>query len=370
MNLDNCFLSKDWLSTDKLKEPPHSGYHWDGSSRRFFEGWYYRVTLPQWGQSFAFMYSIDDPMGGKPHSGGAAQILGENEHYLYRLFPNINTFWASEQQLALCHWQQEKLNLKPQILEPTIFKETVKEGYQATNKLNQGYIEDPVSKNYCRWCYKIKPIDGWGHRFYPQQATAGWLSFLPIFDPGWQVLMAHGLATGYIDWNGKKYKFNDVPAYSEKNWGHSFPSKWFWINCNSFEQKYDLSLTAAGGIRQVLNWQESVGIIGLHYQGKFYEFNRDNSQLSWQIKPWGSWMMRGKKDNFMVKIEGKTQETGTYVRVPTAKGLQFLCRDTVQGNLTLELRNHKGKVIVKDTSYLGGLEIGGSPWNEEWIYGK
>ncbi|MGK7957915.1 MAG: tocopherol cyclase family protein, partial [Crocosphaera sp.] len=339
-------------------------------SRRFFEGWYYRVTLPQRGQSFAFMYSVDDPIGRKPHSGGSAQILGENEHYLYRLFPDTKTFWADDQQLALCHWQQDNFKLKPQILEPSIFKEQVKEGYQATATLNQGYIEDPVSNNYCRWCYEIKPIDGWGNRFSPQQATAGWLSFLPIFDPGWQVLMAHGLATGYIDWNRKKYEFKDVPAYSEKNWGHSFPSKWFWINCNSFEQESDLSLTAAGGIRQVLSWQESVGMIGLHYQGKFYEFNRDNSQLSWQIKPWGSWIMQGKNEHFVVKIEGKTNDLGTDVRVPTAEGLQFLCRDTVQGNLTLELSNHNDQVIVKDRSCLGGLEIGGSPWDEEWIYRK
>jgi len=31
-------------------QTPHSGYHWDGSSRRF-EGWYYRVTLPECGQT-------------------------------------------------------------------------------------------------------------------------------------------------------------------------------------------------------------------------------------------------------------------------------------------------------------------------------
>ena len=54
-------------------QTPHSGYHWDGSDRRFFEGWYYRVTLPT-GETFAFMYSIEDPIGGKTHSGGAAQI--------------------------------------------------------------------------------------------------------------------------------------------------------------------------------------------------------------------------------------------------------------------------------------------------------
>ncbi|HBE32945.1 MAG TPA: tocopherol cyclase, partial [Cyanobacteria bacterium UBA11368] len=60
--------------TDPI-QTPHSGYHWDGSDRRFFEGWYYRVTLPEDRQTFAFMYSIEDPIGGKPYSGGGAQIL-------------------------------------------------------------------------------------------------------------------------------------------------------------------------------------------------------------------------------------------------------------------------------------------------------
>ncbi|MGA7937318.1 MAG: tocopherol cyclase family protein, partial [Kovacikia sp.] len=84
--------------------PPHSGYHWDRSSRRFFEGWYYRVTLPDCGQTFAFMYSIEDPVGGKPHSGGAAQILGPNDEYLCRTFPDVRTFWAWRQALGLGHW--------------------------------------------------------------------------------------------------------------------------------------------------------------------------------------------------------------------------------------------------------------------------
>ncbi|HEY9883963.1 MAG TPA: tocopherol cyclase family protein, partial [Thermosynechococcaceae cyanobacterium] len=75
-------------------QTPHSGYHWDGSDRRFFEGWYYRVTLPDSRQTFAFMYSIEDPINGKPHSGGAAQILGPHDEYLCRTFPNVHTFWA------------------------------------------------------------------------------------------------------------------------------------------------------------------------------------------------------------------------------------------------------------------------------------
>ena len=46
-------------------QTPHSGYHWDGTPQRFFEGWYYRVTLPELGQTIAFMYSIDDPVDRK-----------------------------------------------------------------------------------------------------------------------------------------------------------------------------------------------------------------------------------------------------------------------------------------------------------------
>jgi hypothetical protein len=73
---------------------PHSGYHWDGSLRRFFEGWYFRLTLPELGESVAFMYSIDDPAGHSPVSGGAAQVLGLGETYLYHPFPDVDGFWA------------------------------------------------------------------------------------------------------------------------------------------------------------------------------------------------------------------------------------------------------------------------------------
>ena len=68
---------------------PHSGYHWDGKAQSFFEGWYFRITLPEIEQTFAFMYSIADPIGGKSNSGGAAQILGIEEQYLCRTFPDV-----------------------------------------------------------------------------------------------------------------------------------------------------------------------------------------------------------------------------------------------------------------------------------------
>ncbi|MDY6782175.1 MAG: tocopherol cyclase family protein [Cyanobacteriota bacterium] len=348
-------------------QTPHSGYHWDGSSQRFFEGWYYRVTLPSLGQTFAFMYSIEDPSGNQPHSGGAAQILGPNDEYLCRTFPNVKGFWGTKDRLGLGHWGKTNLEILPQELEPAVFEKEIREGYQATDKLQQGCIRDPASNGYCQWEYRIKPVYGWGDRNSRQQSTAGLLSYLPIFEPGWQILMAHGLATGWIDWNGQRYYFRDAPAYGEKNWGRSFPQKWFWLNCNSFKNEPDLALTAGGGRRGVLWWMESVALICLHHQGKFYEFVPWNSEVSWRIEPWGKWQMQARNSQGEVEVVGTTDLPGTPLRAPTEQGLRFCCRDTMQGRLQVVLRDRAGNVRLRSESSTCGLEVGGEPWNEVWV---
>lgn len=59
--------------------------------------------------------------------------------------------------------------------------------------------------------------------------------------------MVYGLVIGWIEWNGYIYKFINVLVYSEKNWGGVFLKKWFWFNCNSFDDELDLVLIVGGG---------------------------------------------------------------------------------------------------------------------------
>lgn len=358
-------------------QTPHSGYHWDGSHRRFFEGWYFRVTLPAQRQNFAFMYSIEDPIGDRPYSGGAAQILGPNDGYLCRTFPSVKRFWASRDTLALGHWGKTDLQQEPGYLNPQQFDCHVEEGYQVTTTWHQGYLHDPGRNHLCCWQYTTQPIYGWGNVRGIQQSTAGALSFLPIFEPGWQILMAHGVATGWIEWNGDRYEFINAPAYSEKNWGGAFPQKWFWLNCNCFDGEPDLALTAGGGRRGVLWWAESVAMIGIHYRGEFYEFVPWNSTVQWDIDPWGRWQMQAHNDRFEITLIGTTDLAGTELRAPTEQGLTFCCRDTGFGKLHLQLRERSpasaripqqksSKLILEARSSLCGLEVGGGPWDEPW----
>ncbi|MGG6297842.1 tocopherol cyclase family protein [Leptolyngbya sp. AN02str] len=352
-------------------QTPHSGYHWTGSSDRFFEGWYTRLTLPACKDSFAFMYSIEDPIGGQPHSGGCAQVLGPNDAYFCRTLPNVQQFWAWPNALGVGHWRKHRSPApKPQFLQGDRFFTHVHEGYQLTATHHQGQLYNPRANEWIRWQYTIQPIYGWGSTNQAQQSTAGWLSQFPIFEPGWQILMAHGYATGWIDWLGKCYEFVDAPVYSEKNWGSSFPGKWFWIQCNSFESQPDLTLTAVGSLRHLLGLQETVGMVGVHHQQQFYEFVPWNAQIRWTVHPWGIWKMTADNGQYVVTLNGiAPPHSATTVRVPSENGMVFNCRDTTHGELTLQLYQKQANqlhLICEAHSQAAGLETGGEPWHEIW----
>lgn len=388
-------------------QTPHSGYHWShpetGAGSRFFEGWYLRLTLPELGESFAFMYSIEDPQGGTPYSGGTAQILGPRHEYLCRTFPDVRLFWGDRRAFALRHSRQSphaSNKLNKQIAEfPSFSREPsrdqcslssnssehsfdcstpdsskhpqavlfndssqfLNEGYRLTATHHQGILSEP-GRHSARWCYSIQPVYGWGNRDRPQQSTAGWLSQFQIFEPGWQILMAHGLATGWVEWNGTRYCFSQAPAYAEKNWGGAFPQQWFWIQCNAFDGEADLTLTAGGGRRRVLGWMESVGMVGIHHRGRFYEFVPWNGTVRWRVQPWGYWQMQAENAGHMVELLGTCDRPPTLIRVPTAQGMVFACQDTTQGKLTVKLWEKQGDrptLLLQAQSHLAGLETGG-----------
>jgi tocopherol cyclase len=353
----------------------HAGYHGPGSPQRFFEGWYYRISLPIEGESFAFMYSIEDPGREKSTSGGFAQVLGPSDERVYQLFPNTKRFWASRQQLALGHWHEDAGTSAPLgYLSPEAFDKTVLWGYQATDQLNQGMIHDEQG-NIVRWQYSIEPQYGWG--LERNLATMGLFSYLPVFEPGWQILMNRGKATGWVEWKGRRYDFSGVPAYGEKNWGGAFPRKWFWVQANAFEQEPDLALISGGGIRGVLWAEESVAMAGLHYQGKFYEFMpTKGDEIHCAIQPWGHWQIEAEGRGYRLEIEGTSPRTlgagdelsGIELLAPTLEGPQFVCRDSLLGNVSLKLSGPRGRVLVEAQTKLGGLETGGGPWDGLWKF--
>lgn len=229
-----------------------------------------------------------------------------------------------------------------------LFCSNVAQGFQATETEHQGHIvDDPgscpgglrASVPYASWSFNIRPLYGWGSAGEQQLSTAGWLAALPVLEPHWQVLMAHGVATGYVQWGPeKRIELKDAPAYAEKNWGQGFPKKWAWAQCNTFAGQPQLAVTAVSAIRTVVTpaVQETLGMIGIHYNGEFIELAPYKGPMNWEVAPWGSWRFWAKTDKYEAVLTARCENSdGAVLRAPLgAAGLAPACKDTFAGAQT------------------------------------
>jgi len=253
----------DSLLQDKGKaypqQTPHSGRHFMPTHpaysrqltkrRRFTEGWYYRLTIPDEEVSFAFIISIEDP--GIPSSDiklACIQVIGPNNEYLVQANHDDTRFWAWKHQQALGYtfeYHTNDVDVTTTAMDPDQWRRTVKSGFQVLPTRLQGKIdghdgtkggvlsEQGVSGE-CDFDFTFTPLVGWGDANKSQKSTAGWLASFSVFEPHWQVTLADARATGSVTWKNTTYEFNEVPFYAEKNWGAALPTKWYWTQCNSF----------------------------------------------------------------------------------------------------------------------------------------
>lgn len=133
-------------------------------------------------------------------------------------------------------------------------------------------------------------------------------------------------------------------------------------------------MTAGGGVRDLplLRRSEDVALVGLHYEGTFFEFVPWNGAVEWTIAPWGSWRVTAQAGAFAVELTATCDPTaGTPLRAPTAeRGLAVACRDTFAGRLTVTLwrldPTGKKELVVRASSSQAALETGGGPWAVPW----
>ena len=216
--------------------------------KRFMEGWYYRITLPEEKVSFAFIFSIEDPNPLRDGNGelslSAVQVMGPNDEYVVQADKDHRKFWAWQGSQALgCVFEyndEHDENQNLEVITPQDFDKKVKTGFQMLPSRLQGKVdghdgslggvlENEGMPRSCDFDMTIRPLSGWGdddvvesHQAEGtksksiQKSTAGWLASYSVFEPHWQVTMADARATGHATWNGKRYDFEDVPFYAGK----------------------------------------------------------------------------------------------------------------------------------------------------------
>eukprot|EP00956_Cyclotella_meneghiniana_P043466 scaffold271531_cov99-Cyclotella_meneghiniana.AAC.2 len=283
------------------------------------------------------------------------QLLGPRDTYLVQSDEDDTKFWGWKYAQGLgCTFEWKGDNHTDiTAMMPEEWRDKVQTGFQVLPFHFQGRLNGHdgtlggVKANQgisgtAEYDFTVRHIAGWGN-YSPlsnegssksesidigrQFSTAGWLANYPVFEPHWQITMANARATGSLNWNGTVYHFQDAPFYGEKNWGGAFPTKWYWAQCNSFENYPDLALTAGGGIRQLPfsflpgKKTETLGLIGIHFNGTFWEIVPWMGDMNWKVWPWGRWEFRGKcidgATQFEAEVIAVTEEPGVPLRAPT-----------------------------------------------------
>lgn len=341
--------------------PPnsHSHYFSNRKKRVYFEGWFLRAVLPN-GDSFAFIYVIESP--GK----GCVQVIDPHDNLHIGQLDLNSVFRASKEHWELSHWGHRPPYLPKPAGYPVLdTNQPVLQGWQVDHFGTHGSVY--TSTTSVQWKVNYEPTLGWGSRGTGRH-TGTWIASFPVFEPGYQVLMAQGyVSDGWVKIGDSTVDLKGSTVYAEKNWGESFPSKWFWMQANTFRSEQDLCVVGLGARREVVVAEETVGMVAVHFNGELYEFaNWSSTHINWRTS-WGDWFMEAKTRNgFSVTVTGCCKDEGMQILGPTATGLAYTMRDTTRGTLRVRMCNPQGKVIVDDQCDTAQLEVGGEYLDSVW----
>jgi Tocopherol cyclase len=182
-----------------LRVAPHAGSHFTrrdnrgGRSGRFFEGWYLRAVLPDTGEAFAWMFSVEEAAAGGARQV-VAQFLDADERLLVRRFPDGARGWFADAEcLSFGHWGTVSgVRGKSRVLRRRAFVDHVRDGFQMTAGGCCGRLEgcEGSGADVVSWDLDMRSLLSWGARGAEGRCTATWLSHLPVFEPGYQVRVA------------------------------------------------------------------------------------------------------------------------------------------------------------------------------------
>lgn len=215
-------------------------YHGWGRTRRYFEGWYFKVVTADESEALAFIPGIAMNEAGEQHA--FVQVMhGKHNRAAYHPF--------------------EGADFRPA---PDRFYVTVGDNQFSADEM---VLHLPDVQG--RLTFK-------GQQSWPKMLGApgimGWYSFVPFMECFHGVVSLYHTLEGVLNIAGRPVDFGGGIGYIEKDWGRSFPRAYVWMQANHFRGTPPASLLASVAH---IPWMGShfIGFIsGFWLDGRLYRF--------------------------------------------------------------------------------------------------
>jgi tocopherol cyclase len=303
-------------------------YHGWGRTRRFFEGWYFKVVNLAEDQAFAFIPGISMNEKGEQHA--FVQVLdGKKLTAEYYSFPG-DEFHPSAGRFEI---------------------------RIAGNRFTSGCIrlDLPGIKGELRFLNPVKWPEPW---YYP--GIMGPFAFVPFMECYHGILSMHHAIEGTLLIQDQKTDFTGGTGYTEKDWGHSFPSAYFWMQTNHFSQ-YGTSFKASVAKIPWLRSSFTGFIAGLWFNERLYPFNTYNGTKlirSFADREKVELVMENRKYRLEVLAR---RDHATLLASPVAGFMEGRISESMTAEIDLVLLDKKNhKTLFQDTGRNAALEVAGN----------
>ena len=296
-----------------IKHP--EGFHGNGKTRNFFEGWYFKIVSEDQKQKWAIIPGIFRGLGGSSRDEAFVQVLdGSTGRSWYHVYP-VYEFSASE----------------------TAFDVTVGENHfssaGATLNLPQlkGSLE--ITSEFKPWPVTLA-----------SPGIMGWYGLVPFMECFHGIVSFSHSLKGNLEVEGKNESFEGGKGYIEKDWGRNFPSGYIWLHSNHLQGSPDASLIASAAIIPWLGKPFRGFILGLHHSGQLHSWTTyskskeewlriDDTHINWKVS--------GPSGELELKAERKR---GGLLHAPLREAMHQRVEETLDG--VVEVKHTKdGKTL-------------------------
>ena len=184
----------------------------------------------------------------------------------------------------------------------------------------------------------------------------GPLSYLPCMECRHGLLCLHADVTGDLSLGGQDISYSQGRAYMEKDWGHSFPRSYLWVQSNRFSQTGASFVCAAA----------TVPYLGRHFTGIFAVLHTPDKQ--YRIATYNGGRLvdlqqtrRGvflHMANYRCRLSVTAEAApGTTLKAPAKGDMSRTITETLKAETHVSLTDTRGRVLFQDTGQNSGLEI-------------